>query len=96
MIEREIAGWGASGRNGGWCSALFPTPWSRIAREHGADAARRMEAELQRTVDDVGAWCRDHDVDAHYTKGGTLSLARGPAQVAGCRGDADSATWQPG
>jgi glycine/D-amino acid oxidase-like deaminating enzyme len=82
VVEREIAGWGASGRNGGWCSALFPVPWTRIAREHGADSARRMEAALQRTVDDVGEWCRDNDVDAHYTKGGTLSLARGAAQVA--------------
>jgi glycine/D-amino acid oxidase-like deaminating enzyme len=87
VIEREIAGWGASGRNGGWCSALFPAPWSRVAREHGADAARRMEAALQHTVDDVGDWCRTHNVDAHYTKGGTLSLARGPAQVARLRGD---------
>jgi len=87
VIEREIAGWGASGRNGGWCSALFPVPWSRVAREHGADAARRMEAELQRTVDDVGAWCDEHGVDAHFTKGGTLSLARGPAQVARLKGD---------
>src|SRR5581483_2449822 len=26
VLEREIAGWGASGRNGGWCSALFPAP----------------------------------------------------------------------
>jgi glycine/D-amino acid oxidase-like deaminating enzyme len=87
VIEREIAGWGASGRNGGWCSALFPAPWSRVAREHGADAARRMEAALQHTVDDVGNWCRTNNVDAHYTKGGTLSLARGPAQVARLRGD---------
>jgi glycine/D-amino acid oxidase-like deaminating enzyme len=94
VIEREIAGWGASGRNGGWCSALFPAPWSRIAREHGPDAARRMEAALQRTVDDVGAWCREHDVDAHFTKGGTLSLARGPAQVARLRGGLGHAgTW---
>src|SRR5688572_20303700 len=24
LVERKIAGFGASGRNGGWCSALFP------------------------------------------------------------------------
>ncbi len=24
VFGREIAGFGASGRNGGWCSALFP------------------------------------------------------------------------
>jgi glycine/D-amino acid oxidase-like deaminating enzyme len=95
IVEREIAGWGASGRNGGWCSALFPVPWSRVAREHGADAARRMEQALQLTVDDVGHWCREHDVDAHFVKGGTLSLARGPAQVARMQGSGDShgGTW---
>ena len=42
VVERDVAGFGASGRNGGWCSALFPAPWSRVAREYGADAARRM------------------------------------------------------
>jgi glycine/D-amino acid oxidase-like deaminating enzyme len=81
LVERQIAGWGASGRNGGWCSALFPVPWARVARDHGADAARRMEQALQYAVDDVGGWCRDNEVDADYVKGGTLSLARGPAQV---------------
>lgn len=81
IIEREIAGWGASGRNGGWCSALFPVPWSRVAKEHGAASARRMEAALQTAVDDVGEWCAKNDVDAHFVKGGTLSLARGAAQL---------------
>jgi glycine/D-amino acid oxidase-like deaminating enzyme len=95
VIEREFAGWGASGRNGGWCSALFPAPWSRVAREHGADAARRMELALRLAVDDVGNWCREHDVDAQYVKGGTLSLARGQAQLARLRADvgAHSDSW---
>jgi glycine/D-amino acid oxidase-like deaminating enzyme len=85
IVERQYAGWGASGRNGGWCSALFPVPWSRIAREHGPEAARRMERALQQAVDDVGDWCRHNGVDAHFTKGGTLTLARGPAQLARLR-----------
>lgn len=90
IVEREIAGWGASGRNGGWCSALFPAPWTRVARDHGADAARRMEQALQGAVDDVGEWCEKHDVDAHFVKGGTLSLARGQAQLTRLRGELDS------
>lgn len=81
VVEREIAGWGASGRNGGWCSSLFPVPWSRITRDYGPDAARRMEQTLQRTVDDIGAWCEEYGVDAQFAKGGTLSLARGEAQL---------------
>jgi glycine/D-amino acid oxidase-like deaminating enzyme len=92
IIEREIAGWGASGRNGGWCSALFPVSWSRIARDHGPDAARRMERTLQTTVDHVGEWCRDHSIDADFVKGGTLSLARGPAQLTRLRAES-SGQW---
>jgi glycine/D-amino acid oxidase-like deaminating enzyme len=82
LLEAEIAGWGASGRNGGWCSALFAAPWSRVATEHGMDAALRLRRAMERTVDDVGAWCTEHAVDAHFAKGGTLTLARGAAQVA--------------
>ncbi|MDP9219280.1 MAG: FAD-binding oxidoreductase [Actinomycetota bacterium] len=85
LVERKIAGWGASGRNGGWCSTLFATSWGRVAREHGADAALRLRRTLERTVDDIGRWCVDHGVDADFAKGGTLTLARGAAQVAAVR-----------
>jgi glycine/D-amino acid oxidase-like deaminating enzyme len=87
LVESRVAGWGASGRNGGWCSALFAAPWSRVAREHGLEPALRMRRVLERTVDDVGLWCEHHGVDAHFAKGGTLTFARGPAQVARVRGE---------
>ncbi len=88
VVEKEIAGWGASGRNGGWCSSLFATSWRRVAREHGLDAALRMRRALERTVDDVGSWCTANGVDAQYVKGGQLTLARGAAQVAAVRAHA--------
>ena len=81
IVEREIAGWGASGRNGGWCSALFATPWSRIEKDHSRDGALALRSALERTVDDVGRWCDNNRVDAHFVKGGTLVLARGAAQA---------------
>ena len=45
IVEANVAGFGASGRNGGWCSALFPASLDRIARSELAagrpgDAAR--------------------------------------------------------
>ena len=45
VVERQVAGFGASGRNGGWCSALFPASDGRAdpsARPRGGagDAAR--------------------------------------------------------
>jgi glycine/D-amino acid oxidase-like deaminating enzyme len=81
VLEREIAGWGASGRNGGWCSALFPASWARIAAAHGQDAADRLRARLKQAVDDVGSFCTEHAVDARFAKGGTLSLVRSQAQL---------------
>ena len=36
VLEQEVAGFGASGRNGGWCSALFPTSWDVLARKSSA------------------------------------------------------------
>ena len=37
-----MAGFGASGRNGGWCSALFPTSWQKLVAASSEDGARRM------------------------------------------------------
>ncbi|HET8614831.1 MAG TPA: FAD-binding oxidoreductase, partial [Actinomycetales bacterium] len=42
VVEAETAGFGASGRNGGWCSALLPQGVSTIARAHGREAALAM------------------------------------------------------
>ena len=44
-----MAGFGASGRNGGWCSALFATSDAALARRHGLDAMRAMRRAMQET-----------------------------------------------
>ena len=85
VVEREVAGFGASGRNGGWCSALFPASWSRLEREGGPGAARAMQLALQETVVGVGADAAAEGIDCSYVRGGTVSLARGPAQLARAR-----------
>jgi len=85
VVEREVAGFGASGRNGGWCSALFPTSWKRLTREGGPDAARAMQWALQDTVAAVGRVAAEEGIDCDFAQGGTISLARGPAQLARAR-----------
>ena len=75
ILEREIAGFGASGRNGGWVSALFPATKSRVALEHGRDGAIAMQHALFDTVDQVGRACQQEGIDAHYHKGGSLGFA---------------------
>jgi glycine/D-amino acid oxidase-like deaminating enzyme len=91
MLEREIAGFGASGRNGGWCSALFPASHDQVAREAGRDAALALQRAMIATVDEVGRVCEDEKIDAHWAKGGTLVAAITPAQVERLRGTVASA-----
>jgi glycine/D-amino acid oxidase-like deaminating enzyme len=87
VLEREVAGYGASGRNGGWCSALFATSDAALARRHGIDAMRAMRRAMQLTVDEVGGAAAAEGIDCHFVKGGTLNLARSEAQGARARAE---------
>lgn len=94
VLEAEVAGYGASGRNGGWCSALFPAPAARLARLGGRDGAVRLLRALQETVDEVGRVAAAEGIDAGFAKGGTVALARTPAQVARARAEvAEARGW---
>jgi glycine/D-amino acid oxidase-like deaminating enzyme len=80
VLEREVAGFGASGRNGGWCSALFPASIDKVARGSSRGAAVDLWRALFATVDEVGAVAAAEGIDCHWAKGGTLHLARTPEQ----------------
>jgi glycine/D-amino acid oxidase-like deaminating enzyme len=82
VVEKEVAGFGASGRNGGWCSALFATSDAALARLYGLDAMRSMRRAMQATVDVVGDTTRSEGIDCHFAKGGTIDAARTAAQRA--------------
>jgi glycine/D-amino acid oxidase-like deaminating enzyme len=85
IVEREFAGFGASGRNGGWCSALFPLASSAIARRDGRDAAVAMRRAMHDAVVEVGRVAGEEGIDAQYARGGTIMLARNEAQLARAR-----------
>jgi glycine/D-amino acid oxidase-like deaminating enzyme len=81
VLEREVAGFGASGRNGGWCSALFAGSRERMARTHGRDAVVQLQRAMFDTVDEVGRVAAREGIDCQYAKGGTASVATRPAHV---------------
>jgi glycine/D-amino acid oxidase-like deaminating enzyme len=82
LVEREIVGFGASGRNGGWCSALFAAPTPKIAERYGRGPAIALQRELFDTVDEVGRVAKDEEFDIDYYKGGTLRIATSPTHIA--------------
>lgn len=81
VLERDVAGFGASGRNGGWCSALLPMGLTTMSREHGRDAAIAMQRAMHDTVDEVGRIAHKEGIDCHWAKGGFVALATAPVQV---------------
>ncbi|MGN6608985.1 MAG: NAD(P)/FAD-dependent oxidoreductase, partial [Jatrophihabitans sp.] len=87
LVEAEIAGFGASGRNGGWCSALFPTGTAALAARHGRAAALDLRRALIATVDEVGAAAAAEGIECDFRKGGTVTLARSVAQAQRCEQD---------
>jgi glycine/D-amino acid oxidase-like deaminating enzyme len=82
VLEAETAGFGASGRNGGWCSALFPASLGKLAAMPGSDrsAALAQHRAMRETVDEVLRVLDAEGIVAHAHKGGTISLARSRAQ----------------
>jgi len=97
VLEAEHVGFGASGRNGGWVSALYPVGPRTLARDHGEAAARDQYAALRDSVDEVGRAARAEGVDCGFHKGGTLVVARNRAQAARGRAEAeDSDYWGTG
>ena len=91
VLEAEVAGFGASGRNGGWCSALFPKSLGGMASYADRTRALAQHAAMRDTVDEVGRVLAAEGVDAHYAKGGTVVVARTPAQLARARAEVDDA-----
>lgn len=87
IVEKQIAGFGASGRNGGWCSALFPASAAALERRHGRDAATAMRQAMIATVDEVGRAAAELGIDCDYRKGGTLSFARSALQEQAARAE---------
>ena len=81
LVDKEIAGFGASGRNGGWCSALFAVSASTLAREHGRDAAVAQYRAMRDSVDEVARVAQAESIDADIARGGTVVVARSAPQL---------------
>jgi glycine/D-amino acid oxidase-like deaminating enzyme len=99
VLEADVAGFGASGRNGGWCSALFPASLGTLAGLPGSSraAALAQHAAMRGTVDEVLRVAAAEGIDAHAAKGGTIVPARTGVQWRRARADVDDArAWGRG
>ncbi|GAA1464828.1 NAD(P)/FAD-dependent oxidoreductase [Microbacterium thalassium] len=94
VLEQRFAGFGASGRNGGWLTNEITGGRERYAAARGVDAANAHQRALNETVDEVIAVAAREGIDADIVKGGEFEIARAPAQLARLRAAAaDTAAW---
>ena len=82
IVEKEFAGFGASGRNGGWLTGGFA--WNHTRYLAGATEAsvRNMVTAMNGTVDEVIRVADAHGIDADIQLTDELMLATNPAQLA--------------
>ena len=91
VLEREEVGFGASGRNGGWCSALLATRLTAYAAAHGRDAAIAAQRAMHATVDEIARFVAGATDDAGFHKGGTVTFVRSAAQRVRLTSDVEEA-----
>ncbi|HEX6459451.1 MAG TPA: FAD-dependent oxidoreductase [Thermoleophilaceae bacterium] len=80
VLEAEIAGFGPSGRNGGWVSGGIAGIARVYERRSSRDAVLRAVRESYRAVDEIGKVVEREEIDCGYAKEGMLSVATSAPQ----------------
>lgn len=81
LLEADIAGFGASGRNGAWLSSMIAVGPAELARRTSPETARATVRAMRDTVEEVLRACEEDGIDAEARRGGVLRIARGRHEV---------------
>jgi glycine/D-amino acid oxidase-like deaminating enzyme len=90
IFESNYVGFGASGRNGGWASAEYPTSSNRLIKEHGLRVYKNLRKCLIESVDEIGEIAKKNNWEIEYAKGGSLVFATNDAQLSRISAEVDS------
>lgn len=95
VVEKEFAGFGASGRNGGWLTGGFG--WSR--EKYAAASSRGAVIDMQRamagTVDEVISVAAAEGIDADIRRVDNITVATNAAQLQRAKAEYDEAVhWE--
>ncbi|MEE9417736.1 MAG: FAD-binding oxidoreductase [Acidimicrobiales bacterium] len=81
VIERDIVGFGASGRNGGWCVGEIAGGYAAASRVGGHSGAVKLLRAGIDSVDEIDRITTKEGIDCDFHKGGTIRLARNRSQL---------------
>ena len=82
VIERDICGFGASGRNGGWAVGELAAGIQKYAALADLPASLRLARAIFDSVDEIGRVTAAEGIDCGYHKGGVIRWARNAPQAA--------------
>ena len=85
ILEQDICGGGASGRNGGFVLSWWPKLAS-LAKLFGPEEAVRIGRSSESAIDEISAFCAQHSIDADFRRGGWLWTATSSAQMGAWEG----------
>jgi len=85
VLEKDICGSGASGRNGGFVMSWWPKINSLISC-CGQDEAIRLAAASAETISKIGQFCDTEGIDAHFQQNGWLWTATTQVQLDAWKG----------
>ena len=91
VLEREWVGSGASGHNDGFAIALLDLSLPDLIANWGLERARGTHEAIARSVEEIGEFCAEHDVEADYRRPGFLSIARSGGERARLEADYQAA-----
>lgn len=80
LLEQDICGGGASGRNGGFAMSWWPKIGT-IRSFCNVEEALFLGRSAEQAISELGEFCRQHAIDAHFVQKGWLWTATTPAHV---------------
>jgi glycine/D-amino acid oxidase-like deaminating enzyme len=81
VIERDVVGYGASGRNGGFAMTLLSRSLHDLVQQFGLEPARLAHRAVAASIDAIGCFGTEHGVSCDYEKNGFIGLATDESQV---------------
>jgi glycine/D-amino acid oxidase-like deaminating enzyme len=81
MLESHYAGFGASGRNGGWCSAYLSGIEHWLDDPEQREGGILLQKQMFDTVAEIGRIASQESIDCHFEQSGALEVAVIPAQM---------------
>ena len=82
IIEKDLCGQGASGRNGG-CMLTFSSKFRSLIQHFGVEEAIRLVNASEQAVHAIADFCKKHGIDADVRPHGALYTATNNAQSRG-------------